>query len=189
MTRKTIMLVEDDQDQVVLAMRALRKHGIVEEVDEVVVMRDGEEALGYLFAEDSQAGWDRTVILEFILLDVKLPKVDGLQVLERLRDDEREVLGGHALPRLVLTQLQRDTVARAARSKLRCTLCLCVAGYLPLFRYASNSGHGRQFMTLSFSTHARRACETPNLVKLRALSSWASVSIVMRTPAFTASRR
>lgn len=89
MTRKTIMLVEDDQDQVVLAMRALRKHGIVEEVDEVVVMRDGEEALGYLFAEDSQAGWDRTVILEFILLDVKLPKVDGLQVLERLRDDER----------------------------------------------------------------------------------------------------
>lgn len=84
MTRKTILLVEDDEDQVVLAMRALRKHGIVDEVDEVVVMRDGEEVLDYFFAKGGSP-----VIPEFILLNVKLPKVDGLQVLERLREDER----------------------------------------------------------------------------------------------------
>lgn len=89
MTRKTILLVEDDEDQVVLAMRALRKHGIVEEVDEVVVMRDGKEALDYLFAKGTRVEGGSNVIPEFILLDVKLPKVDGLQVLERLREDER----------------------------------------------------------------------------------------------------
>jgi two-component system, response regulator len=82
---KTILLVEDDRDQVVLAMRALRKHGIVAEVDEVVVAGNGEEALDYLFGEGSHAG----TMPEFVLLDVHLPKIDGLQVLGRLRDDER----------------------------------------------------------------------------------------------------
>jgi two-component system response regulator len=86
---KTILLVEDDEDQVLLAMRALRKHGIVGEVDEVVVAGDGEEALDYLFGRGSHAGRDTGLMPEFILLDVKLPKVDGLQVLERLRADER----------------------------------------------------------------------------------------------------
>jgi hypothetical protein len=63
------------------------------------------------------------------------------------------------------------------------------ASYLPLLRYSSNSFQGRQLMTLSFSTHARRAWETPNFAKLRAVSSWASVSMVIRTPAFMASLR
>jgi two-component system response regulator len=84
-SERTILLVEDDQDQVLLAMRALRKHGIVAEVDEVVVARDGEEALDYLLG-------DAALTPEFILLDVKLPKLNGLQVLERLRDDERTEL-------------------------------------------------------------------------------------------------
>ena len=89
---RTILLVEDDQDQVLLAMRAMRKHGIVAEVDEVVVARDGEEALDYLLGEGPYAGRDASLTPEFVLLDVKLPKLDGLQVLERLRDDERTEL-------------------------------------------------------------------------------------------------
>ena len=89
MSEKTILLVEDDQDQVVLAMRALRQHGIVAEVDDVVIAEDGEEALGYLLGEGSHDGRDTGMMPEFILLDVHLPKMDGLQVLERLRADER----------------------------------------------------------------------------------------------------
>ena len=92
MSDKTILLVEDDEDQVILAMRALRKHGIVKEVDEVVVAGDGEAALDYLFGKGSYAGRDTGVMPEFVLLDVKLPKMDGLQVLERLRGDERTEL-------------------------------------------------------------------------------------------------
>jgi two-component system response regulator len=86
-SEKTILLVEDDRDQVQLAMRALRKHGIVDEVDEVVVAGDGAEALDYLFGEGPHAGRDTATMPEFVLLDVHLPKVDGLQVLERLRED------------------------------------------------------------------------------------------------------
>jgi two-component system response regulator len=86
---RTILLVEDDENQVLLAMRALRTHGIVEEVGRVVVVGDGEEALNYLFGTGSHAGRDTGVMPEFVLLDVKLPKMDGLQVLERLRGDER----------------------------------------------------------------------------------------------------
>ena len=92
MCDRTILLVEDDENQVLLAMRALRKHGIVKEVDEVVVAGDGEEALDYIFGTGSYAGRDTDVMPEFVLLDVKLPKMDGLQVLERLRDDERTAL-------------------------------------------------------------------------------------------------
>ncbi len=92
MSDKTILLVEDDEDQVMLAMRALRKHGIVREVDEVVVASDGEEALDYLFGSGPHAGRDTGAMPEFVLLDVKLPKMDGLQVLERLRGDERTEL-------------------------------------------------------------------------------------------------
>ena len=89
MDRKTVLLVEDDRDQVALAMRALRKHGIVAEVDEVVVAEDGEEAVDYLLGEGSREERDTTAMPEFVLLDVHLPKMDGLRVLERLRDDER----------------------------------------------------------------------------------------------------
>ena len=89
MSRKTILLVEDDQDQVVLAMRALRKHGIVAEVDEVVVAVSGEETLDYLFGEGYHDGRDTAIMPEFVLLDVHLPKMDGLEVLGRLRGDGR----------------------------------------------------------------------------------------------------
>lgn len=89
MNQKTIMIVEDDSDQVVLAMRALRKHGIVAEVEEVVVAESGEEAIDHLLGEGSHEGRDTVTMPEFVLLDVHLPKMDGLQVLERLREDER----------------------------------------------------------------------------------------------------
>ena len=91
MKKKTILLVEDDEDQVTLALRALRKHGIVAEVDEVVVARDGEEALDHLFG-DWAADRETEAKPEFVLLDVHLPKMNGLQVLKRLREDERTEL-------------------------------------------------------------------------------------------------
>ena len=103
--KKTILLVEDDEDQVVLAMRALRKHGIVAEVDEVVVAGDGEEALDYLFAKGIYAGRDLDVVPEFVLLDLKLPKVDGLEVLERIREDERTKL----VPVIVVSSSREHT--------------------------------------------------------------------------------
>ena len=86
---KTILLVEDDEDQVILAMRALRKHGIVAEVDDVIVSGNGEDALDYMFGTGPYAGRDTGSTPEFVLLDVQLPKLNGLQVLERLRGDGR----------------------------------------------------------------------------------------------------
>ena len=90
--RKEILLVEDDEDQVMLAMRAMRKHGIVDEVDGVVVAGDGEEALDYLFGRGGYQGRDTRVTPEFVLLDVDLPSITGLEVLERLRADKRTAL-------------------------------------------------------------------------------------------------
>jgi len=89
---RVILLVEDDEDQVILAMRALRKHGIVAEVDEVAVARSGEEALDFLFGEGAHSGRDTDAAPEFVLLDVNLGKMNGLQVLERVREDKRTQL-------------------------------------------------------------------------------------------------
>lgn len=99
---KTILLVEDDEDQVRLAMRALRRHGIADEVDEVVVAGDGEEALDYLLGTGSRA----EILPEFVLLDVNLPKIDGLRVLERLRNDERTEI----LPVILFSSSNKDVV-------------------------------------------------------------------------------
>jgi two-component system response regulator len=86
---RIILLVEDDEDQVILAMRALRKHGIAAEVDEVAVARSGEEALDFLFGEGAHAERGTSVAPEFVLLDINLNGMNGLQVLERLRKNER----------------------------------------------------------------------------------------------------
>jgi two-component system, response regulator len=77
-------------------LRALRKNKVT---GEVVVARDGVEALDYLFGEGSYAGRDTTVMPQLILLDLKLPRIDGLEVLRRLRSDERTRL----LPVVILT--------------------------------------------------------------------------------------
>lgn len=86
MRDKAILLVEDNPDDELLALRALRKNGIV---GDVVVVRDGIEALDYLFATGGHAGRDASVVPRVILLDLKLPKIGGLEVLRRLRSDER----------------------------------------------------------------------------------------------------
>ena len=92
MNLKTILLVEDDADQVTLALRAMRQHGIMRNLDDVIVAGDGEEAIDYLFGHGEYAGRDTGHMPEFVLLDVDLPGMDGLQVLKLLREDERTQL-------------------------------------------------------------------------------------------------
>jgi len=96
MRDKVILLVEDNPDDELLTLRALRKNNVL---NEVVVARDGVEALDYLFGTGEYAGRDTTVMPQLILLDLKLPKIDGLEVLRRLRADERTRL----LPVVILT--------------------------------------------------------------------------------------
>ncbi len=96
MTDKMILLVEDNRDDEVLTLRALRKNRIT---NEVVVVRDGAEALEYLFGTGRYQGRDTTVMPDLVLLDLKLPKIDGLEVLRRLRASE----GTRALPVVILT--------------------------------------------------------------------------------------
>ena len=83
---KTILLVEDDPNDKLLTVRALKKNGVK---DRVVVARDGVEALDYLFAEGSHAGRDGSAVPRIILLDLRLPRLNGLEVLGRLRSDGR----------------------------------------------------------------------------------------------------
>ena len=98
---KTILLVEDNPDDELLALRALRKNDIA---GEVAVVRDGVEALDYLFGTGNDG--DSGVLPRLILLDLNLPKLGGLEVLKRLRSDERTRL----LPVVILSSSgeQRD---------------------------------------------------------------------------------
>ena len=86
MESKTILLVEDNPDDEALTLRALKRNNIL---NEVVVARDGAEALDYLFARGIYSDRDPGISPEVVLLDLKLPKVDGLEVLRRIREDER----------------------------------------------------------------------------------------------------
>jgi two-component system response regulator len=86
MESKTILLVEDNPDDEALTLRALKRNNIL---NEVIVARDGAEALDYLFARGAHSGRDTSKQPEVILLDLKLPKVDGLEVLQQIRQDER----------------------------------------------------------------------------------------------------
>ncbi|MBZ0092707.1 MAG: response regulator [Sulfuricellaceae bacterium] len=105
MDNKIILLVEDNPDDETLTLRALKKSKIL---NEIVVARDGAEALDYLFGTGAFAGRDTSIQPQLILLDLKLPKVDGLEVLKRLRADPRTAL----LPVTVLTTSneERDVV-------------------------------------------------------------------------------
>ena len=112
-----ILLVEDNPDDQDLTRRALQQHQIA---NQVVVANDGVEALDYLFGTGLYAGRDTRVMPQVILLDLKLPKIDGLEVLRRLRADERTRL----LPVVVLTSSdeEQDLVASynlAANSYVR----------------------------------------------------------------------
>ena len=86
MLEKTILLVEDNLRDEALTLRALRKSNIA---NEVIVAHDGVEALEYLFCTGSFEGRNPDLKPQLVLLDLKLPKVDGLQVLEKIRGDER----------------------------------------------------------------------------------------------------
>ena len=117
MTNKVILLVEDDPDDEALALRALRRNNIK---NEVVVVRDGVEALDYVFGTGAYSSRDATELPQVVLLDLKLPKIDGLEVLRRIRADPRTEL----LPVVVLTSSKEDrdvveSYARGANSYVR----------------------------------------------------------------------
>jgi two-component system, response regulator len=121
MEHKVILLVEDNPDDELLTLRALKKNNVM---NDIVVAHDGVEALDYLFGTGKYA--DRTPsssnssIPELILLDLKLPKLDGLEVLNRIRADERT----KCLPVVILTSSdeERDILEsynRGANSYIR----------------------------------------------------------------------
>lgn len=114
---RPILLVEDNPDDEALTLRALHKNAVQ---NEVVVARDGVEALDYLFGTGSHAGRDLSVQPQVILLDLKLPRVDGLEVLEKIRADERTRM----LAVVVLTSSKQEediarSYARGANSYVR----------------------------------------------------------------------
>ncbi len=117
MPAKSVLLVEDNPNDEALTQRAFARSNIA---NPLVVVRDGAEALAYLFATDAHAGRDVRDTPALILLDLKLPKVDGLEVLRALRADPRTKL----IPVVVLTASDQeqdllDSYALRANSYLR----------------------------------------------------------------------
>src|SRR5213596_2211534 len=101
MTEDTILLVEDNPDDEALTLRALRKNHIL---NEVVVVHDGVEALDWLFGTGAYAGRDLAIQPQVVLLDLNMPRLSGLQVLERIRQDPRTGM----VPVVVLTSSKED---------------------------------------------------------------------------------
>ena len=114
---EVILLVEDNPDDEFMTRRALEQNNLY---NDLVVVRDGEQALDYLFGAGSYEGRDTTIMPQVILLDLGLPKVDGLEVLKRIRSDERT----RRLPVVVLTssgeeQDRVESYVRGANSFVR----------------------------------------------------------------------
>jgi two-component system response regulator len=101
MEQKYILLVEDNPDDVELTLLAFKKYNIK---NDLVVIQNGAEALDYLFAEGAYAGRDLSNMPTVILLDLKLPKIGGLEVLRRIRADERTKF----LPVVILTSSKEE---------------------------------------------------------------------------------
>jgi len=100
--RRDILLVEDNPDDVELTLRAMRKFNIV---NDITVVRDGVEALDYLFCTGPYAGRDQSLMPAIILLDLKLPRIDGLEVLRCIRADSRTKL----IPVAILTSSKEES--------------------------------------------------------------------------------
>ncbi len=101
MQKKIIVLVEDNPNDEALTLRALKKNNIA---NEIVVTRDGAEAIDFLFGQGTHAGRDHNQIISVVLLDLKLPKVDGLEVLKKLRENRKTKL----LPVVVMTSSKEE---------------------------------------------------------------------------------
>src|SRR3972149_1073175 len=101
MKDKIILLVEDRPNDVTLTLRAFKKNNIA---NEIVVAQDGLEALDYLFGRGKYEKRDMSILPTVVLLDLKLPKVDGLEVLEQLRSNDRTKL----LPVVILTSSKEE---------------------------------------------------------------------------------
>jgi two-component system response regulator len=101
MNDKVILLVEDNPDDEELTLRALKKNNIQ---NDVVVARDGVQALDYLFGNGAHAGRNVSILPSVVLLDLKLPKIDGLEVLKKIRGDDRT----RFLPVVILTSSKED---------------------------------------------------------------------------------
>jgi two-component system response regulator len=103
---KLVLLVEDNPTDEKLTIRAFKKSGIV---NTIVVVRDGAEALDFLFAAEKYLGRDTRILPAVILLDLKLPRIDGLEVLQRIRADERT----KCVPVVILTaSKEHEDIAR-----------------------------------------------------------------------------
>jgi len=101
-TPKNILIVEDNTDDIDLTIRCLKKNNIINKID---IVHDGAEALDYLFCQGAYANRDLNTMPTVILLDLKLPKLDGIEVLKRIRADVRTSL----IPVVILTSSREET--------------------------------------------------------------------------------
>ena len=101
MNDKVILLVEDNPDDELLTLEAFEANHVA---NKVIVARNGVEALAYMFGTDAYEGRDPNILPAVVLLDLNLPKIDGLEVLRRIRDDKRT----HLTPVVILTSSNED---------------------------------------------------------------------------------